>query len=94
MRFHCEFKTCKCNKFMLHCNNLCLYCGHAHIWHSKKQKPPTDEYLAFESTRPAARTPTYEKKNMQVAVFVPTAPPLPVSDDDVVYCEAIEILPV
>ena len=92
MRFHCEFKTCKCNKFMLHCDNLCLYCGHAHIWHSKKQKPPTDEYLAFNSTRPAARTPKYEKKNIGIGILVPKQPEL--RESNVVYCDAIEILPV
>ena len=92
MRFHYEFKTCKCNKFMLHRNNLCLYCGHAHIWHSKKQKPPTDEYLAFNSTRPAARTPKYEKKNIGIGILVPTQPEL--RESNVVYCDAIEILPV
>ena len=92
MRFHCEFKTCKCNKFMLHCDNLCLYCGHAHIWHSKKQKPPTDEYLAFNSTRPAARTPIYEKKNISIGILIPG--PQEIQQENVVYCEAIEVLPV
>jgi len=77
---------------MLHCDNLCLYCGHAHIWHSKKQKPPTDEYLAFNSTRPAARTPTYEKKNIGIGILVPKQPEL--RESNVVYCDAIEILPV
>jgi hypothetical protein len=77
---------------MLHRNNLCLYCGHAHIWHSKKQKPPTDEYLAFNSTRPAARTPKYEKKNIGIGILVPTQPEL--RESNVVYCDAIEILPV
>ena len=92
MRFHCEFKTCKCNKFMLHRNNLCLLCGHAHIWHSKKQKPPTDEYLAFNSTRQAARTPTYEKKNISIGVLI--SEPQEIQQENVVYCEAIEVLPV
>ena len=63
-------------------------------WHSKKQKPPTDEYLAFESTRSAARTPKYEKKYIQIAIFVPTVPPLPESDDEIVYCEKVQLLPV
>ncbi len=62
MLFHCEFKTCKCNKFMLHYNNLCLLCGHSHIWHSKKQKQSTDEFLTFNSTRKPDRTHKYEKK--------------------------------
>ena len=92
MRFHCEFKTCKCNKFILHCNNLCLLCGHAHIWHSKKQKPPTDEYLAFKSIRQAARTPTYEKKNISIGILIPE--PQEIQQENVVYCEAIEVLPV
>lgn len=92
MRFHCEFKNCKCNKFILHCNNLCLLCGHAHIWHSKKQKPPTDEYLAFNSTRQAARTPTYEKKNISIGVLI--SEPQEIQQENVVYCEAIEVLPV
>ena len=90
-RHHCEFRTCKCNKFVLHCNTLCFCCGHANIWHSKTSRPPTDGYLSFVSLRPAARTPEYEK-NIKVQVFLPSVPPLP--EDDIVYCEAIEILPV
>ena len=37
-RFNCEFKNCKCNKFILHCNSLCLNCNHANVWHSLKEK--------------------------------------------------------
>ena len=94
MRYHCEFKDCKCYKFKLHCNNLCFYCKHSNIWHSRKQKPPTDEYLAFQSPRSPARKPMYEKKYIQVAIFVPTVPPLPDSDNEIIYCETIEVLPV
>jgi len=92
MRFHCEFKTCKCNKFKLHCDNLCFYCGHGNIWHSKKQKPPTDEFLAFNSTRKPARTPIYEKKNICIGILMPMHLELP--ESNVVYCDAIEMLPV
>ena len=93
-RFHCEFKNCSCNKFNLHCNNLCFNCGHANIWHSKKNKPPTDEYLSFQSPRLMARKPIYERKHLILHIFEPTVPPLPESDDDLIYCEAVEILPV
>ena len=94
MRYHCEFKECRCCKFKLHCNNLCFHCKHANIWHSKKEKPPPDEYLAFESIRQPARTPKYEKKYFQVAIFVPTVPPLPESENEIIYCDTIEVLPV
>ncbi len=88
MRFHCEFKTCKCNKFSLDCNTLCALCGHGHIWHSKKQK--TDVFLAFNSTRKPARTPKYEKKNISIGILVPNSQEL----HNVVYCKAVEMLPV
>jgi hypothetical protein len=96
MRHHCQFKNCKCIKFIKRRNNLCYVCQHANIWHSKRpySPPPTDSYLSFVSTRPAARTPTYERRNIKVNVFVPSVPPLPESDDEIIYCEAIEILPV
>ena len=93
-RFHCEFKNCNCNKFKLHCNNLCFNCNHANVWHSKKSKPPNDYYLAFQSPREMARKPIYEKKYFSVHIFEPTVPPLPESDDEIIYCEATEVLPV
>jgi len=100
-RFHCEFKNCSCNKFKLHCNkfklhcnNLCFNCNHANVWHSKKSKPPSDYYLAFQSPREMARKPIYERKNLFVRIFEPTVPDLPESDNEIIYCEAIEILPV
>ena len=37
MRYHCEFKECKCRKFKLHCNNLCFNCKHANICIQKKK---------------------------------------------------------
>ena len=58
----------------------------------KNKNPPTDEYLAFNSTRPAARTPIYEKKNIGIGILVPKQPEL--RESNVVYCDAIEILPV
>jgi len=76
----------------LHCDNLCFYCGHGNIWHSKKQKPPTDEFLAFNSTRKPARTPIYEKKNICIGILMPMHLELP--ESNVVYCDAIEMLPV
>jgi len=93
MLYHCQFKNCKCIKFIKRRNNLCYVCQHANIWHSKRPSspPPTDSYLSFVSTRPAARTPTYERRNIKVKVFIPSVPPLP---DEIIYCEAIEILPV
>jgi len=93
-RFHCEFKNCNCNKFKLHCNKLCFNCNHANVWHSKKSKPPSDYYLAFQSPREMARKPIYERKNLFVRIFEPTVPALPESDNEIIYCEAIEILPV
>ena len=93
-RYHCEFKNCKCNKFILHCNGLCLKCNHANIWHSLKEKPPTDGYLSFISPRLSARTPIYEKKYLNIEIFLPKVPPLPDSDCEIEYCDAIEILPV
>lgn len=93
-RFHCEFKNCSCNKFKLHCNKLCFNCNHANVWHSKKSKPPSDYYLAFQSPREMARKPIYERKNLFVRIFEPTVPDLPESDNEIIYCEAIEILPV
>jgi len=91
-RYHCEFKKCDCNKFILHCNGLCLRCNHANIWHSLKEKPPTDSYLSFISPRLPARTPIYEKKYLNIEIFLPKVPPLP--DSEIEYCDAIEILPV
>lgn len=93
-RFHCEFKNCNCNKFKLHCNKLCFNCNHANVWHSKKSKPPSDYYLAFQSPREMARKPIYERKNLFVRIFEPTVPALPESDNEIIYCDAIEILPV
>ena len=93
MRFNCEFKDCNCNKFSLHCNNLCLYCNHANIWHSKNQKPPNDDYLSFVSPRLSAHKPIYLRKYLST-IFMPEVPPLPDSDEDIPYCECIEILPV
>ena len=94
-RFHCEFKKCRCNSFILHCNNRCFVCSHANIWHSKKSKPPTDEYLSFVSSRLSARKPEYTSVSpIQIAVFIPEVPVLPESDDDYIYCECIEQLPI
>jgi hypothetical protein len=41
-----------------------------------------------------ARKPIYERKNLFVRIFEPTVPDLPESDNEIIYCEAIEILPV
>tara|TARA_Y100001970_G_C14049136_1_gene757950 strand:- start:439 stop:567 length:129 start_codon:yes stop_codon:yes gene_type:complete len=41
-----------------------------------------------------ARKPYYIKKNIKIHIFEPTVPPLPESDDEIIYCEAIEVLPV
>jgi hypothetical protein len=93
-RFHCEFKSCNCNKFVVDCSNLCLNCKHANIWHSKKSKPPNDFYLALQSPREMARKPIYYRQKIFVDIFEPTVPPLPENDNEIIYCEAIEILPV
>ena len=93
-RYLCEFKNCKCRHFKQHCNNLCVYCKHANIWHSLNSKPPTDSYLSFVSPRLPARTPIYVKKHIKKAVFIPEVPPLPESEDELVFCQGIEVLPV
>jgi len=90
-RYHCEFKTCFCTNFVLHCNNLCFHCKHANIWHSLKEVPP--RYGAFVSTRQPARTPKYERKNLTIEIFEP--PLVILSDsDEIIYCTDIEVLPV
>ena len=94
-RYHCEFKTCFCTNFVLHCNNLCFHCKHANIWHSSKEPPPKDEYLSFVSTRQPARTPKYERKNLTIEIFEPRMPLVILSDsDEIIYCTDIEVLPV
>mgnify|MGYP000964876659 CR=1 FL=1 len=96
-RFHCEFKKCDCHTFILHCNNLCLTCQHAKLWHSKKSKPPTDSYLSFISPRIPARKPIYTNviPHIQIAIFVPEVPAIPVSDEDGIdYCINVESLPI
>ena len=93
-RYHCEFRDCKCNKYILHCNNLCYVCQHSKIWHSKKCKPPTDEYLSFYSTRESARQPTYSYVcPLQIAAFIPEAEAVPVVEN-ANYCQNIDLLPI
>ena len=96
-RHHCEYKDCKCNKFVRHHKSLCYICHHAKLWHSKKSKPPTDGYLSFLSSRLSARTPKYTNNivsPIQIAVFIPEAPAIPVSDSESIFCENIESLPI
>lgn len=93
-RYHCEFKNCECKDFKKHCNNLCYNCKHSKIWHSSKSKPPTDSYLSFISPRFPARTPIYVKQHIKISTFMPEVPPLPESDHELTYCEAVEVLPV
>lgn len=100
MRFNCEFKNCKCRKYHKHSlcrieliNNICLNCNHANIWHSRIESPPNDNYLSFVSPRLSARKPIYIKKYIPI-VFVLEVPPIPDSDEEIPYCECIEILPV
>ena len=94
-RYHCEYKDCKCNKFVRHHKSLCYICHHAKLWHSKTSKPPTDEYLSFLSSRAAARTPKYTSVSpIQIAVFIPEAPAIPVDDSQLIFCENIESLPI
>jgi len=45
------------------------------------------------SSRSSARKPKYEKRNI-IEIFEPQVPPLPESDDDIIYCTDIEVLPV
>ena len=40
------------------------------------------------------RKPIYEKKHIQIAIFMPTVPELPESDDEIPMCYAYELLPV
>ena len=98
-RYHCEFKGCKCYKFKKHCNNLCLHCNHANIWHSLKKNEMTTPaqshsgQLAFVSSRAMANAPRYERINVAVEIFEPIADDIPVAQE-VVYCTDIDILPV
>jgi len=97
LKFHCEFRDCKCKKFILHCNNLCYSCQHSIIWHSKKSKPPSDEYLSFCSDRRSARRPRYTHISpIQVAIFIPEAKAIQVIDniDESRYCINIDSLPI
>ena len=94
MRYHCTFKNCDCNYYIKRNNHRCLRCNHGDVWHSRKETPPTDSYLSFISPRLSARTPIYEKKYLNIELFLPKVPPLPESDSEIEYCEAIEILPV
>lgn len=84
-RYHCVFRNCFCTNFRLHCNNLCFYCNHANIWHSRKEKPPSEDQLAFISTRKAAWRPEYER--VFISIEIPIA-------EEIVYCTDIDILPV
>jgi hypothetical protein len=88
MRHHCEFINCTCAKFIKQRNNICL-CKHANIWHATKSR---NHDTTFDSTRPPARTPVYKTRNRKVSVFLPIVPPLP--EPDIIYCEAVEVLPV
>lgn len=90
-RFNCEFRDCCCMNYRLHHNNLCFQCNHANIWHSRLSPP---DYLSFVSNRQSARTPIYERKNIIIEIFEPCVPPLPESDDDIIFCTNIDILPV
>ena len=92
-RYHCEFKDCFCTKFKDRWDYLCCHCKHANIWHSQKEKPPTDHKLSFVSPRQPARSPQYEKVSFAVEIFEPVAPVMPIVEE-IVYCTDIEILPV
>lgn len=94
MRFNCEFNNCNCLKYNKFINNICFDCNHAKLWHSKKEKPPDNDYLSFVSPRLSARKPIYIKKYIPI-IFLPEVPPIIDSDDEnIPYCECIEILPV
>ena len=92
-RFHCEFSNCNCLNFTRNFNNLCLNCNHANVWHSNRELPPSDDYLSFVSIRSFARKPVYEKRYL-IEIFEPSVPPLPDSDNELIYCTAVEVLPV
>ena len=96
-RYHCEFKDCRCSCYIKRTNRLCYVCNHSKIWHSKKSKPPTDEYLSFCSERKMAHTPRYTSvSTVQIAVFIPEAQAEPISDniDITQYCPSISLLPI
>lgn len=82
-RYHCEYKKCECSKFSAHSKSLC-FCNHAKLWHSTKSCP-------YNSPRECAHTPTYTHiPRIQVAIFVPEALAIPVSE----YCINVESLPI
>ena len=47
MRGKCEFKTCKCDKFLLNKENTrCIACNHGKCWHKNiKKKIEVSFYL-------------------------------------------------
>ena len=103
-RYHCEFKNCFCEKYILPKNKKCSSCGHANIWHSKKKKyqekkgepPPSDAYLQFASSRKCARKPKYIFDKFFPKIFTPIELPVAVATPvlNPVFCEAVHLLDV
>jgi len=102
-RHQCEFKNCKCEKFMnmFEKSNICSKCKHANIWHSRKciknnKGPPSDSYLQFASSRKKARTPKYVSDKRFPKIFTPKELPVAVATPilNPVFCEAFHLLDV
>ena len=94
-RYNCEFKNCYCHKFINNNNNLCQNCNHSKIWHAKKTKPPSDDYLSFTSPRKPARSGryTYLFFPVSIGIFIPEAVAVPV-EECVEYCTNFDSLPI
>ncbi len=101
-RYYCEFKNCKCDKFVSQ-SRICYKCNHANIWHSKKKKenlkcfdrPPSDGEVQFMSPRKNAHKPKYVSDVIfgQVHIFkpLPLAPAIEVANP--CFCPEITLLP-
>jgi hypothetical protein len=103
-RFHCEFKNCFCKEYILPKNKQCSSCGHANIWHSRKNKnkykkkdePPSDAYLQFASSRKCVRKPKYIYDKIFPRIFTPRKLPIAIATPvwNPVFCEAVHLLDV
>ena len=89
-RQSCEFKNCKCTKFVSK-KKLCDICNHHRLWHSKKKYN-----TQFESPRKNARKPQYVSDVIFGQVFIfeplPLAPSIEVANP--YFCSDVPSLPV
>ena len=103
-RFHCEFKNCFCQEYILPKNKQCSSCHHANIWHSRKNKnkykkkgeQPSDAYLQFASSRKCVRKPKYISDKIFPRILTPRKLPLAIATPvwNPVFCQAFHLLDV